>query len=250
MFHSASKTIPTASNRISLLLGIAALTACSLFPATPAQAQSPAATKKTKQVNEQKANKQNSAAAKNTDKKNADKQQKPLAAKRIKELMSFAEEHHPEILPLMEVLKKNRPERFKRVTHGLDREVRSLERVKQRSADAYDLALKQWTNRSRVRLLSAQVSTAKSIKEVEEIRRQIRRLLKQNQKLRIKGLEQDLDQAQARANRITKLLKDLRKNGDETIDKKIEAATKLPYKLRAKEAKKKGQTPSKNNNSQ
>jgi HEPN domain-containing protein len=238
LLHPAPPTTRTPTNKIHLLLAIVALALGSLIPASSAQAQASDAKKQTNSSTQQKAKTKAPTPA-----KEAAKQQRPVPAKRVKALMKFAKKHHPEILPLMQVLKKNSPKRYQRVIFGLDREIRSLERIQQRSADAYEVALKQWVNRSKVRLLSAQVSTADSVDQVKKIRRQIRRLLKQNQTLRIKALEDDLKQAQARTKRITELLDDLRKNGDAAIEEKIETTTKLPNKLKSKEAKKKGQSP-------
>ena len=217
-----------AKTKLSLLVGFAVFVACNIWPIALTQAQSAETKNKAKQQTEQKP--KNPDAATN---KNGNKNQKPVAPKRVKELMRFVKKHHPEVIPLMEVLKKNRPERYSRVLHGLDREVLSLERTKQRSPDDYQVALKQWVNRSRVRLLTAKVSTAGSIADVEKIRKQIRRLLSQNQKLRIKMLEKDLKEAQARAKRIADSLKELKQNGDEAIEKKIQSTTKIPYKLKS-----------------
>lgn len=205
---------------------------CSLQATASAQVKlSPANNKPIQQ-------KDNNPKPKNsTSDKNEGKKQKTVTAKRAKALMKFVKKHHPEILPLMEVLKKNRPHRYRRVVNGLDREVLSLERIKQRSADDYQIALEQWINRSQVRLLSAQVSTADSVAQVEKIREQIRRLLKQNQELRIKKLQQDLEETQARTRRIAQSLDELRNHGDEVIEKKIQSTTKLPRKLRASSKK-------------
>lgn len=163
---------------------------------------------------------------------NQKEKKQPVAEERVKVLLIFAGEHHPEILPLLKVLKKKRPARYERVIHGLDKEVRSLERIKQRSLKSYPAALEQWVNRSKIRLLTAQVSTSKSVEEVKKIRVQIRRLLKKNQETRLAILDRDLKEARLRVERLEKTANDLRANGDEAIEERVQTLTKLPAKLK------------------
>ena len=54
------------------------------------------------------------------------------------ELLKFCEEHHKELLPLLESLRKKRPAEFERALKTLDREINQLQAIKIKSIERYE----------------------------------------------------------------------------------------------------------------
>ena len=123
----------------------------------------------------------------------AKRPQHVVSEQRVEHLLGFVEQHHAASLPLLKVLKEKRAKKFARVMVHLDREVAGLDRLKDRSQRAYSNALKQWVNRSQIKLLIAKLKTETAKKESTKARRddltkQIRKLLNENVDIRVQQL--------------------------------------------------------------
>lgn len=149
-----------------------------------------------------------------------------LSAGRIDELFKFAHMHHPEITPLLRSLQKKRPNKFKQVMRRLDRDVRNLAQVKERSPEAYQMDLKAWINRSHIRLYSAQFKVAADDKTADAIRMKIQQLLEENIDAKISRQERYLAKAQARVEWLQESLAELKTGREAWIEKRIKSATK------------------------
>ena len=109
-------------------------------------------------------------------------EKKPLPLvneKRSKELLVFVKQNHPEIIPLINSLKKNRKGQYNSAMRTLDREVRTLQSLKQRDPNRYTKSLDQWIVKSKIKLLSAQLAMKKTDSRKEALRKQIRSLIEQ-----------------------------------------------------------------------
>ena len=134
-------------------------------------------------------------------------------------------------MPLLDFLEKKRPKRFQKVLNGLDRDVRNLERLKKRSAEAYERGLAAWVNRSRIQLYAAQYKVAADDKTAAELREKIRLLVEENLDARLAQIERDLANVQGRAARLQKAAEDIRSKRDVLIKKRIAAATRKAPKM-------------------
>ena len=152
--------------------------------------------------------------------------QKKLSESRIADLRAFAKSHQPEIVPLLDFLEKKRPKKFQKVINGLNRDVTNLERLKKRSAEAYERGLAMWINRSQIQLYAAQFKVAADEKTAAELRKKIRLLIEENLDARTSQIELDIANAQARIARLQKVAADIKSNREAMIEKKIGAATK------------------------
>ena len=103
---------------------------------------------------------------------------------------AFVKEHHPELIKLLQVLKRQQRPAYDRVVRDLAADSERLNRIQERLPDRYDLALAAWKLDSRIQLLRARWS----MDESERIERQIRELLEQ----RLANLLQQQEKEHAR----------------------------------------------------
>jgi hypothetical protein len=189
-----------------------------------AQSQSPAATA----AGDQSVKNQKNRAEKN---RRNERLTRVVSPERTEKLLAFVQKNHAEALPLLEELKENRQKKFARVIGNLDREVVGLDRLRQQSQKAYDNALKQWVNRSKINLLTAKLRTAVAKNESakgqrDEMAQKIRSLLNENIDLRVQQLSFEIKSASRRKQRLEKTLVDLLQNRNSKVDGRIEAITK------------------------
>jgi len=118
---------------------------------------------------------------------------------RITELLDFAKQHHPEVLPLLDFLQAKRPNEFDKVIIKFDRAISRLEKAKQKSPKAYQAGLAAWINQSKIRLYAAQFKIAADAETAAKLRKKIEILVTEKVDARIESLERDQAAVQARA---------------------------------------------------
>lgn len=69
----------------------------------------------------------------------------------------LAEQHLPELLPVLVYLRDHAPERYQRAIRELDRAVKRLESQRRRGPAFYDVALRQWQVRGQIDLIKARL---------------------------------------------------------------------------------------------
>lgn len=151
---------------------------------------------------------------------------KKLSDARIAELLDFAKQHHPEILPLLDFLKTNRPKKFDKVIRGIDRAVSKLEKAKQKSPEAYQTDLADWIDQSRIRLYAAQFRVAADKETAAKLLEKIRLLVTEKVDAKIAGLEQGRASAQAKVKRLEKAIESQKAGREATIQKRINNVTR------------------------
>ena len=166
-----------------------------------------------------------------TKKKSAKASHKKLSDNRIAELQAFVQEHHPEIMPLLNYLKKKQRKRFNRVVRGLDRDVIKLERAKKKSPEAYQRELKGWVIQSKIRLCAAQYRVADDEKTANELRNKIQLLIEEKLDAQISKLERDEVRSLERTAHLGKAIENLKSERDTIVQKRVEMATRKALKM-------------------
>ena len=206
---------------------------------------SPAASKSSAQQPSKKPSKAKKGPATSPDKK------KPVnvPAARRTELLKFCEQHHEELLPLLESLRKKRPEEFEKALRTLDREINQLQAVKSR--DRHEKLLEQWVLRSKIKLLSAKLAVRTSKEQRVKTTASLTKLIVQLQDLKLKHLSDEQQATRSRLAKITTQIDQLRETRDAEIKKQIDALTKNAERIQAaQKAKIAAKNKAKNSNKQ
>jgi hypothetical protein len=156
-----------------------------------------------------------------------------VSTARRAELLKFCEEHHKELLPLLESLRKKRPAEFERALKTLDREINQLQAIKIKSIERYEKLLAQWVLRSRIKLLSARLAVRSSKEQRAKTATSLSKLIGQLQDLRIKHLSEERQALQNRMNKVGTQIDQLRSNRNAEIKKQMDAFTKNAERLQA-----------------
>ena len=151
---------------------------------------------------------------------------------RKQELLSFVNEHHPELKDLLAELengKKARP--YRRAMGALDRSVKKIESTKQRNPKRYEMALRQWKLESRIKVAAAQVK----LNDSEENRSELETLVAKLVDFHVERMKSERDQIKKRLGLIEKRIADIEANRAEAIEKRIKSATRTRKKEKKKD---------------
>jgi hypothetical protein len=234
---------PPAANFKLLLLTILAAASCGLL-ADSISAQNPAVSGFKTQKN-QKSQKQHDDRAKLLAKKQDDKdpaasdrkpkvvvEKKPvvaISAKRKAELMKFVKANHAELERLINSLRKKRPSQYQSALRSLDRSVKNLNAIKANQSEArYKQALADWKLKSRIQLLSAQLSITDNAAK----RKQLKQLLVQQLDNRRAQLKADADRAEKRLARINEALAKIEADPDAEIARQMGAVVRNANRIK------------------
>ena len=140
--------------------------------------------------------------------------------------VAFAVAHHPELVPLLDRLRKEAPGEFAAAVADLDRTRERLAKLRDKQPERHDAALAEWKLSSRIRLTLARLATNPSAESEEELRQ----LVRQRAEARLVPLRAERDRITARLDKITAQL--------EAFDRDPDAAVAAEYEaVRAKAAK-------------
>jgi hypothetical protein len=140
--------------------------------------------------------------------------------------VAFAVAHHPELVPLLERLRKDAPAEFAAAVADLDRTRDRLAKLRERLPERHEAALADWKLSSRIRLALARLTTNPSA-EAEE---GLRQLVRQRAEVRLAPLRAERDRITARLEKITAQLEAFDRDPDAAVAAEVRA-------LRAKAAK-------------
>lgn len=163
--------------------------------------------------------------------KNKPSKQKENAAEISKErkeqLLEFVDANHPELKSLLTKLEENKRQRpYRQAMAGLDKTVKKLEGIKERSPKRYDLALKQWTLESRIKVAGAEVKH----NDNEKSRSKLKELVTQLVDFHINRMKNDQKQLLQRLEQIDKRIDEAEASREQTIEKRIKGATRIGKK--------------------
>lgn len=139
-----------------------------------------------------------------------------------KDVLAFADKHHPELGKLLRTLEDSQPKEFRSAMNDLNKTRERLVRSQERTPDRYPLELKEWQLESRIRLLAARLAMG-SDAGLEE---QIRKALKERREIRMKLLKHEENRLRDRLERIDRQLEALEKSSDGAIDTELAALRK------------------------
>lgn len=160
-----------------------------------------------------------------------------VTEKRRAELMAFVNQHHKELKPLLNQLKKTNPAQHQSAIRTLDRNVKNLQTLEGKSKERHARSLNNWILSSKVQLLTAKLARKNSEKARTGIRKQIRGLLEQQNKIRREQLSADLATTKKKAERLEKLLAELNDNTEGQIAKKLADVEKTSDRIKAQHKK-------------
>ncbi|MFK7821672.1 MAG: hypothetical protein AB8G99_23370 [Planctomycetaceae bacterium] len=117
--------------------------------------------------------------------------------------MQFARENHPELVPLIEGLRKNREQDYKRALRDLHAAATRFGKAKSRlPAQRYEQQLEVWKLDSRIRLQLAKWSVSKD----EDLESEIRKALAKRQEIQRSQFQQELVRLKERQMRVEELM--------------------------------------------
>lgn len=76
--------------------------------------------------------------------------------------LELAQQHLPQLLPLLNYLRTHEPTQYEKAVRDLDRAAKRLEAQQRRGDDFHDVALRQWQTRGRIDLLKAKLKVRPS----------------------------------------------------------------------------------------
>lgn len=137
-------------------------------------------------------------------------------------IKEFVQEHHPELINLLDRLEVRRPAIYTRAIKNVAKSHKRLMNVKKNNPDRYETALELWKVKSRVHLASARVI----LKDSPERREDLRKLVEQQIELRLQQLEFDKQKAGQRLQKVNDLIAKFGAEGDTLREAKIEKESK------------------------
>ena len=152
--------------------------------------------------------------------------QGPAAADPTAAAVAFAVAHHPELVPLLDRLRKEAPGEFAAAVADLDRTRERLAKLRDRQPEKHDAALEEWKLSSRIRLTLARLVTNSSAEAEEELRQ----LVRQRAEARLAPLRAERDRITGRLEKIAAQLEAFDRDPDAAVAAEFEA-------VRAKAAK-------------
>lgn len=208
---------------ISKSLIILALTTCFLFESATAQEK----VEPKEGVRQSKdAGKPNKKRISDEKKQKKKKQPRKISDQRNEELMSFVQEHHPELESILAKLKGSKQRQYQQAMRGLDQTVTRLERVRQRSPERYPTNLANWKLESRIKVASARYK----LDETDENFESLKALVSQLYESRLKRLKEDRDSTAERLKKLDSRIEELEASKASQIERRIKAATRTRKK--------------------
>ncbi len=147
----------------------------------------------------------------------------PMGAAEESAARNFAKQHHPELLPILDHLKKERQREYRRAISDLHKAAARLAQWKKKNPTRYELELDAWKLRSRIQLLAAQVRLEP---DDAKLLTAIRRALLEQADMQIAACEAERDRQAERLKQLEAHLRQLREGRLDRVNKQIEAWTR------------------------
>ena len=161
-------------------------------------------------------------------------QQRVLDKQQVEKLKEFVSENHPEALRLLNWLQNNRPEHFRKAIRTIASSYRRLMALKKNQPQRYEAALNMWKLRSRINLVAAQVT----LKPSDELRKELRSMIKEHHRLRMEQLRQEKSKLASRLNRIDEQLGKSESEIEAIIQKEMRAVLRRAAQVKNGPARK------------
>ena len=142
-----------------------------------------------------------------------------VSKKRQEELAAFVKEHHPELVQLLQHLKKNRKPEFQAAMVDLDRAEKRITLHKDRNPERYLIELNLWKSRSRIRMLMAQLAVQDNPKIQAGLKREVARFFK----CREQQLLNDKQRLQDRLQNVNESLKKISDEREDLVERQFQS---------------------------
>jgi hypothetical protein len=214
-------------------LAVLALFGCLLCQSAMAQEKSESSdgVQQTKE-----APKQGRARGSEEKKQKKKKQTRKITDQRSEDLMSFVQEHHPELEFILAKLKDGKQRQYQQAMRGLDQTVSRLENIRQRSPERYPSSLAYWKLESRIKVAAARYK----LDETNENRDKLKSLLVQRYETRLKRLKEDRNNIADRLKKMDARIEELESGKSSQIERRIKSATRTGKKKNETKADKDG----------
>lgn len=136
--------------------------------------------------------------------------------------ITFATLHHPELAQLLSRLKRGNQTAYRRAIRQLYLDSERLARIKERSAERYELELQIWKADSRIRLLAARLATADH--PDPELESQLRDALRERADLKIRQLEMERQRLLQRVRKIDETISSLKIDREGAAEQHLQRA--------------------------
>jgi hypothetical protein len=131
--------------------------------------------------------------------------------------LGFARSQHPELLPLLERLRADNPNEYRKALTDLHRAEQKLHRMADQNPERYALSLALWNVQSRINLLAARM-----VREADGAHDEnLKSLLAERRRLRIELLQFDRTRAAERVANLDVQLNQLQQDPDGDIEKEL-----------------------------
>jgi DNA primase large subunit len=149
---------------------------------------------------------------------------RPMAVtpERESAVMTFVERNHPALKDLLASLKSSRPKEYEKAIREIYQASERLANLKERDPRWFELELKNWTLRSQIQLLAAQMVMVSS----DEKRSQLRKLLNEQLDLRADMLELERERAEERLKRVEGEIAKVQVDRDRHIERQLDLLMK------------------------
>ena len=130
----------------------------------------------------------------------------------------FAAEHHPELVPLLERLRRDAPTEFKAAIADLEKTRERLAKLSDRPPERQVAALAEWKLSSRIRLSLARLATHPSA----EVEAELRELVATRARNRAAGARAERERIAAQFEKLTDQLADFDRDPEAAIAREFE----------------------------
>jgi hypothetical protein len=157
-----------------------------------------------------------------------------ITDQRRNELMRFVRANHPELERLINSLRKQRPAEYQSALRYLDRSVTNLASYKQtQSEERYNQLLEDWKLKSRIMVLSAQLS----ITDTPARRKQLQQLITRQLDNRYRQLKSDAERFKNRLDRLNEEIARIEADRAEIVQRQMDSVIKTSQRINAARAR-------------
>ncbi|RMG34672.1 MAG: hypothetical protein D6725_13855 [Planctomycetota bacterium] len=132
--------------------------------------------------------------------------------------LTFAREHHPELVRLLQALRKVDRQQYLKAVRELYRQSERLARMKERGDWRYDLALQSWIVDSRLQVLSARYATT----EDERLLPRIRELIRERRMLQLQTMVRERERLESRLKKLNEAIDRLNADMDRSVEDELQ----------------------------
>lgn len=163
-------------------------------------------------------------------KKAAPASKAPVAPEREAAARTFAKQHHPELLELLDALRRTHPLRYATAIRELYATCESLNRLRERDPERYEAELRLWKAMSRIQVLAARLTMGDDAQLKDELRRAIEEQI--DARIALQKLARD--RLRARMEQLERSIAEMERTRDVEVERRMKRILNLLDEGRAK----------------